>query len=151
MACTPWRPVLTTEEPYQQDPVGFCIQELKSGDPAVRYTAVDILRACGPDSGRAVKPLLDLLQVEQDLQTRRHIAFTLQDIARYLPSEMAAVEAELLAASRDEDQEVRSSLASLFAEARMTSPKVLTRLQQMVHDPDPEVSEYSQRSLEMLA
>ena len=138
---------MTPEQAYQQDPVAFCIQELQSPRADIRYNAVDILRACGPDSARSIQPLLDLFQQEQDLEIRRHIAFTLQDIACYLQAEMAAVEEALLTASHDPDSQVRSALASLFGQAQLTSPPVLSRLQQLSNDPDPEVVEYAQRSL----
>jgi len=65
---------------YEEDPVSFCIKELKSADENIRFNAVDILRGMGKDGDPAVEPLLDVLLNDPVDTIRAQAAFAMIDL-----------------------------------------------------------------------
>ena len=135
---------------YQTDPVGFCIKELTNPDPSVRFNAADILRGMAADAEPAIPALTASLK-DQEKDVRAQCAFALSDIGyalRRLPAETVSCLGDSLA---DSDAEVRALAAYALSVAYELPDRIILDLYRMrAGDPDEEVREYANKTLEII-
>jgi HEAT repeat protein len=135
---------------YQNDPVTFCIKELKNPDSDVRFNAADILRGLAGEAEAAIPALVEGFR-DKDRQVRAQCVFALVDIGWALKERASGAVPALAEALRDPDDEVRSLAANALGAIGPAASAAAPRLRKALKDSAEEVREAAKEALSKVA